>query len=569
MVLVTFRFIGLAHLHSPWCCLVFVASPRGLAWFVWVFAPLVSFLRYWLVFRWAVCTFGVVWASWPPDAMESSLVPVGPSWCGLGVLASRRHGVVVSSRWAFALGVHGVLSLWTAAAAAVAAPSLCAVYLGAVQIKVRTQMTGAIEVFCQSAIESAEKDHELNLESVSQEKEKYFRAVRRLFTQLDENSDGGITKKEFERAWSDPVLQTVFDALEISSTDAWDLFRQLDRDGSGEVDVDEFLEGCMMIKGPARSIDVVCIKKDLGEARFLNGLWTSCCCEKSWVYDDRIFWQLPWRQKASVFHPDGRDDILKSDAHAAGHPDWLPVLLDEQGQQEPFLLDDLPGKQAAQKGRNNKKQILAPGALRPGSQVPGLSDLLEGARVGVAGKKNANAKTLQGAAKSKNSNKNKQPKHSCRCWERGENSGAKKAKKTHLVTLKGPDVVPHPMVAAFPQMQMQWLQAMATGCGVPMPMMAPGGLPMQGFMQPAMYDGVDSNVLMGMNMMPFPGGVDMSQYMNIAAFGQSYPYGNSDAFDGQFGDIRGNDNAEDEEGEDEEDDPAMAPSYIVSGQPLG
>jgi len=225
----------------------------------------------------------------------------------------------------------------------------------------------------------------------------------------------------------------------------------------------------------------------------------------------------------------------------AGHPDWLPVLLDEQGQQEPFLLDDLPGKQAAQKGRNNKKQILAPGALRPGSQVPGLSDLLEGAR--VAGKKNANAKTLQGAAKSKTTNKNKQP--------------------------KGSDVVPHPMVAAFPQMQMQWLQAMATGCGVPMPMMAPGGLPMQGFMQPAMYDGVDSNVLMGMNMMPFPGGVDMSQYMNIAAFGQSYPYGNGDAFE-QFGDIRGNENAEDEEGDvEEEDDPAMTPSYIVSGQPLG
>ena len=47
---------------------------------------------------------------------------------------------VVCSRWAFALGVHSVLSLWAAAAAAVAAAvatsSLCAVYLGGVQIKV-------------------------------------------------------------------------------------------------------------------------------------------------------------------------------------------------------------------------------------------------------------------------------------------------------------------------------------------------------------------------------------------------------------------------------------------------
>lgn len=143
------------------------------------------------------------------------------------------------------------------------------VYIAFCNFAVLNVMTG---VFCQSAIESAEKDHELNLESVSQEKEKYFRAVRRLFTQLDQNSDGGITRKEFERAWKDPVLQTVFDALEISSTDAWDLFRQLDRDGSGEVDVDEFLEGCMMIKGPARSIDVVCIKKDLMMLRQRLGL---------------------------------------------------------------------------------------------------------------------------------------------------------------------------------------------------------------------------------------------------------------------------------------------------------
>jgi hypothetical protein len=53
-----------------------------------------------LVLRWSVCAFGVVWAPWLPDAMES-FVPV-----------------------------HGVLSLWAAAAAAVATRSLCAVLGG-------------------------------------------------------------------------------------------------------------------------------------------------------------------------------------------------------------------------------------------------------------------------------------------------------------------------------------------------------------------------------------------------------------------------------------------------------
>jgi hypothetical protein len=78
-----------------------------------------------------------------------SLLPWFP-FCGVGwffaglfaplVWSGRlgRHGVVCS-RWAFALGVLGVLSWWAAVAAAVAAPSLCAVYLGAVQIKVHNK----------------------------------------------------------------------------------------------------------------------------------------------------------------------------------------------------------------------------------------------------------------------------------------------------------------------------------------------------------------------------------------------------------------------------------------------
>ncbi|CAJ1439989.1 unnamed protein product [Effrenium voratum] len=107
-------------------------------------------------------------------------------------------------------------------------------------------MTG---VFCQSAIESAERDHELILQNVAHEKAKYFRAVRRLFAQLDRDNDGGVTVKEFKSALKDPSLHAVFDALEISAGDAWALFTQLDRDGDSQVNVDEFLEGCMLLKG--------------------------------------------------------------------------------------------------------------------------------------------------------------------------------------------------------------------------------------------------------------------------------------------------------------------------------
>ena len=126
----------------------------------------------------------------------------------------------------------------------------------------------------------AEKDHELVLQNVVQEKAKYFRAVRRLFAQtlglttesktsppmrnctrcrlanayeaslrdnprLDQNGDGGITAKEFEAvswqcccnhilcqtdyhskvALEDPALMHVFDALEARPASACCPFR--------------------------------------------------------------------------------------------------------------------------------------------------------------------------------------------------------------------------------------------------------------------------------------------------------------------------------------------------------
>eukprot|EP00438_Fugacium_kawagutii_P007713 Skav226432 [mRNA] locus=scaffold696:132362:135195:+ [translate_table: standard] len=58
-----------------------------------------------------------------------------------------------------------------------------------------------------------------------------------------------VSIKEFKQAMKDPALHAVFDALEISAGDAWALFTQLDRDGDAEVNVDEFLEGCMLLKG--------------------------------------------------------------------------------------------------------------------------------------------------------------------------------------------------------------------------------------------------------------------------------------------------------------------------------
>eukprot|EP00931_Biecheleriopsis_adriatica_P091163 TRINITY_DN65061_c0_g1_i1.p1 TRINITY_DN65061_c0_g1~~TRINITY_DN65061_c0_g1_i1.p1 ORF type:complete len:429 (+),score=118.35 TRINITY_DN65061_c0_g1_i1:86-1372(+) len=229
----------------------------------------------------------------------------------------------------------------------------------------------------------------------------------------------------------------------------------------------------------------------------------------------------------------------------AGHPDWLPVLLDESGRQETFVIDDViqagNKAQSAQKGRNAKKQILIPGALRPGSaQMPGLSDLLDGnaqAASGGRGKKASAKSQAQPGAKGK--------------------AAPKKAAKAGAAdaSAAGAAMGIAPLAALQLQQQMAAMAAAAGGCGMTMPMSP--GFAMQAFpfMQPGLsgYEGLDAS---SYGMMPYAGmGADMQQY-GAGMFPAAWNGYSSDGFDFSQADPRfmSGFGAQDEEDDDEEDD---------------
>jgi len=47
-----------------------------------------------------------------------------------------------------------------------------------------------------------------------------------------------------------------FAALEIEADLAWDVFKLIDTDEGGSLDIDEFVTGCLRLRGPAKSLDV-------------------------------------------------------------------------------------------------------------------------------------------------------------------------------------------------------------------------------------------------------------------------------------------------------------------------
>merc|ERR1712203_663726 len=54
-------------------------------------------------------------------------------------------------------------------------------------------------------------------------------------------------------------MNDLLEALEITAFDARSMFKLLDRDGSGNIDIEEFCDGCLRLKGEAKSFDIQCL----------------------------------------------------------------------------------------------------------------------------------------------------------------------------------------------------------------------------------------------------------------------------------------------------------------------
>merc|ERR1712045_884904 len=73
---------------------------------------------------------------------------------------------------------------------------------------------------------------------------------------MDQDNSGEVSIDEMEFFLTEPNLKSYVDALGISAENTRMLFRLLDADGSGKIDVDEFCDGCLRLQGEAKSMDV-------------------------------------------------------------------------------------------------------------------------------------------------------------------------------------------------------------------------------------------------------------------------------------------------------------------------
>jgi len=112
-------------------------------------------------------------------------------------------------------------------------------------------------LFLQSSIEQAQADKDDIVAQHQNDRQKHVRNFKKVFNELDTDGDNAVCLEEFQVAVEEQdTIKDFLMAMDIEAGDAWLLFKLLDVDSGGHLDMDAFVDGCMQLKGSAKSIHV-------------------------------------------------------------------------------------------------------------------------------------------------------------------------------------------------------------------------------------------------------------------------------------------------------------------------
>jgi len=113
-----------------------------------------------------------------------------------------------------------------------------------------------IGTFVAAATEIAARDQEALVKYELREWQIYAERIRAFFQEADLDKSGTLSWEEFRAHLEAPKVRAIFQTLDLGLAQAHVLFDLLDMDESGSVSVEEFIDGCMRLRGQAKSIDL-------------------------------------------------------------------------------------------------------------------------------------------------------------------------------------------------------------------------------------------------------------------------------------------------------------------------
>eukprot|EP00421_Protoceratium_reticulatum_P017217 CAMPEP_0168395402 /NCGR_PEP_ID=MMETSP0228-20121227/20025_1 /TAXON_ID=133427 /ORGANISM="Protoceratium reticulatum, Strain CCCM 535 (=CCMP 1889)" /LENGTH=691 /DNA_ID=CAMNT_0008408833 /DNA_START=81 /DNA_END=2156 /DNA_ORIENTATION=+ len=152
------------------------------------------------------------------------------------------------------------------------------VFLVFISFSILALLNVVTAVFVDAAIKMSQNDQELRVQQEVERKVEFIHNMQRIFEELDTNSSGTLTLEEFEKQMQDENVLTFMSTLELDVDQVRTLLMLLDRDQNGEVDIDEFITGCIRLKGGAKSLDMAMLQYQV-EWMVHNVAWLSSAFE--------------------------------------------------------------------------------------------------------------------------------------------------------------------------------------------------------------------------------------------------------------------------------------------------
>lgn len=104
-------------------------------------------------------------------------------------------------------------------------------------------------IFVNDAIEMATKDRDIVQQMEKDRSDELFGHAHKLFATIDVTGSGEITAEEFETAMERDHVRGFLAQMGLEVPDALKMFDALDSDQNGCIQVDEFVLGCMRMRG--------------------------------------------------------------------------------------------------------------------------------------------------------------------------------------------------------------------------------------------------------------------------------------------------------------------------------
>eukprot|EP00929_Paragymnodinium_shiwhaense_P004007 TRINITY_DN10471_c1_g1_i1.p1 TRINITY_DN10471_c1_g1~~TRINITY_DN10471_c1_g1_i1.p1 ORF type:complete len:698 (-),score=113.80 TRINITY_DN10471_c1_g1_i1:207-2300(-) len=146
-------------------------------------------------------------------------------------------------------------------------------YVALIQWVVLNVITGC---FCESAAEAARKDVSIVVQNYRNDRDHFLQRCKAIFRSIDKDNSGAVEVTEMKPYLDSEPARALFAALDIDVGDVHQLFEMLDEDGDHLVDLDEFMWGCMNLRGGAKALGIAKLQCETKKIhKVLRGLVTA------------------------------------------------------------------------------------------------------------------------------------------------------------------------------------------------------------------------------------------------------------------------------------------------------